>query len=91
MKLELETKDLEQIADMVAERLKEHLTFNKEPEDKIFDVEQLGEYLGVDASWIYKKVSLKEIPYFKVGKYTRFKKSAIDKWIDRSTMKAIKW
>lgn len=62
----------------------------KEENDVIFDVPKLADHLGVPKSWVYKQVSLKTIPYFKVGKYTRFRKSDIDKWIDKETIKADK-
>ena len=58
-------------------------------EDNIFDVKQLACYLKVDESWIYKQVSLKAIPFFKCGKYTRFKKSEIDRWVESETVKPI--
>ena len=91
MKTELELQDIEKIADMVFEKLKPILVNNGKSEagDIIFTPESLAEYLQVDNSWVYKQVSLKTIPYFKSGKYTRFKKVAIDKWIETQTVKPI--
>jgi excisionase family DNA binding protein len=76
------------IAEMVLEKLKVILSGNgrQDTGDNIFTPETLAEYLHVDTSWVYKQVSLKTIPYFKSGKYTRFKKSAIDKWIETQTV-----
>lgn len=51
-------------------------------DDTIFTPETLAKYLQVDTSWVYKKVSSKTIPFFKSGKYVRFKKSSIDRWIN---------
>lgn len=75
---------VELIADMVAEKLKPLIACNGKhnADDIIFDVQGLAEYLKVEASWVYKKISLKEIPHFHVGKYPRFKKAKIDKWIE---------
>lgn len=87
----LEQKDVESIVNLVVEQLKPLLQTrqqNKE-EEKILDVKTLGEYLMVDQSWIYKKVQYGEIPYFKVGKYNRFKKSDIDKWIQSQTIRPV--
>lgn len=84
MKTELESKDIEAIAQRVVEVMRPVLSNNskQKDEDVIFDVKGLSEYLKVDTSWVYKRVSLKSIPHFKVGKYTRFRKKDIDKWIE---------
>jgi excisionase family DNA binding protein len=89
MKIELEKEDIKAIAAEVIEGLKPLLEGNGNPqdEDTIFDVEELANYLRVDEGWIYDKVSAKAIPYFKAGKYLRFKKPAVDKWIERNTVK----
>ena len=36
-------------------------------DDKIFDMDTLAEYLGIKKNDLYRKVALKEIPYFKAG------------------------
>jgi excisionase family DNA binding protein len=91
MKLNLEQKDLKLIAKDVAETLKPLLKNNKKSGDSniVFDVKELAGYLKVNESWVYNQVHLKTIPHFKCGKYLRFKKSNIDKWIDSETIQAI--
>ena len=90
MKIELETGDIQAIATTVVEMLKPLLKCNgKAEEGTVFDIKELAEYLKVDESWLYKQVSLRAIPYFKCGKYTRFKKTAIDKWVENETVKPI--
>lgn len=91
MKTHLEPEDIQAIAEAVTEMIKPLLSNNarERTEDAIFTPESLAEYLQVDTSWVYKQVSLKTIPYFKSGKYTRFKKSAIDKWIDNKSVRPI--
>lgn len=90
MKTHLEPEDISLIVEAVIEKLRPLLSNSKEKaEDVIFTPETLAKYLQVDTSWVYKQVSLKTIPYFKSGKYTRFKKSVIDKWIDNKTMRPI--
>ncbi|MDO8136761.1 MAG: excisionase family DNA-binding protein [Candidatus Brocadiales bacterium] len=49
--------------------------------DTIFTVETLSEYLHVPKSKIYELTHLKSIPYFKVGKFPRFRKVDIDSWL----------
>lgn len=50
--------------------------------DILFTVETLAEYLHVSHQWVYERVHFKEIPYFKMGKFPRFRKSEIDRWLD---------
>ena len=91
MKTTLDNEDIKLIAEYVTEKLKPFLKNNKKSSDSniVFDVKGLAEYLKVNISWIYNKVHLKEIPYFKCGKYTRFKKSQIDKWIEKESIQPV--
>jgi excisionase family DNA binding protein len=90
MKTELEPQDIQAIAEKVLDLLKPYLTIKeKSQNDLILDVKSLCEYLKVDESWVYKQVSLRSIPFFKAGKYTRFRRSAIDRWIDRNSTNLI--
>lgn len=91
MKSEFESQDIEQIAQRVIELIRPMLltTARNEEKDHIFDVKGLSEYLLVDPSWIYKQVSLRAIPFFKTGKYSRFRKRDIDKWIESNATRPI--
>lgn len=89
MKIEIEQQDIQAIAERVLELLRPLLARNGKQDDIILTPESLAEYLQVDTSWVYKQVSLKTIPYFKSGKYTRFKRATIDKWIETQTVKPI--
>ena len=57
--------------------------------DVIFDVKGLSEYLRVNPSWVYKAVSLKAIPYFKAGKFPRFRKRDIDRWAETMAVRPV--
>lgn len=86
MLIELDEKDISRIADKVLEALKPLLkTFNQrtDQEEIIFDVDGLAHYLKVTKSWVYERTHLNEIPYYKVGKFPRFKKSDIDQWLKK--------
>ena len=90
MKSELERTDIEAIAREVAELVKPLLNVKAKTEtDTIFDVKGLAEYLKMDKSWVYNRAHLKTIPHFKIGKYLRFKKSAIDKWFEKESVNPI--
>lgn len=69
------------IADKVMEKLTPFLNGKSDTEDCILTPETLSKYLCVDLTWVYRQVSDKTIPFFKNGKYLRFKKSSIDKYI----------
>ena len=87
MKINLEHKDLELIASMVVNKLKPLL---KVPEpETMYSVKELSEYLGVKNSWVYSRVEKYKIPHIKVGKYPRFKKSEIDKWLKEQSVQIL--
>jgi excisionase family DNA binding protein len=91
MRTELEAQDIEAIAQRVYDLLRPALsnTGKRADDNTIFDVQGLADYLKVDTSWIYKQAHEGKIPCVKLGKYLRFKKSAIDKHIERSTLQAV--
>jgi len=81
MKTTFESSDIEAIATRVAELLVSRLNIGKDVEE-IFDKKTLAKYLLVNVSWVDK--SLHTIPHFKPGKYVRFRRSEIDKWIAKN-------
>ena len=94
MKIEIEPADIEAIAQRVSDILRPMIARIEKADatgasDSILDVEGLAAYLHVNASWIYKQVSLKAIPYFKTGKYPRFRKKEIDRWIEGQTARPV--
>lgn len=48
---------------------------------KIMDIKQLGEYLNLSKSRIYKLTSRHEIPHYKRGKKLYFDKDSINSWV----------
>jgi len=51
------------------------------PEDTVFTVQELSNYLRMKPVTIYKHAKAGRLPAFKVGASWRFKKSTIDRWI----------
>jgi len=45
--------------------------------------------LGIKKSNLYSKVERKEIPYYKIGRLVRFKKSDIDLWMEKLKSESI--
>lgn len=86
---ELPDEFIEKVASRVIEAIKPLLLNTLKGEDPIFDLEGLCKYLGVGKPWVYNKVHLNEIPYFKAGQFIKFRKSQIDKWTEANARKAI--
>jgi excisionase family DNA binding protein len=49
------------------------------------DIRQASRYLGVSADTLYKYLSRGRIPAFKLGNRWRFKKSMLDRWMERQS------
>ncbi|GFO61680.1 hypothetical protein GMST_40050 [Geomonas silvestris] len=91
MRTVLEPADIQAIADAVAARLSTVMPVAPvaKTQEEIFDVMGLAAYLKVDKSWVYKQVQYKAIPHFHAGRYPRFHKSHIDKWIKEQATPAV--
>jgi excisionase family DNA binding protein len=50
-------------------------------QENLLTTEQLARYLKVDKFTIYRLVTQKKIPAFKVGNQWRFKRAMIDTWL----------
>jgi repressor LexA len=55
-------------------------------ESDILTLQEVAEYLKVDERTVYRMVKSKELPAFKVRNQWRFKKEAIDNWIEKSNV-----
>lgn len=52
----------------------------------ILTLQEVAEYLKVDQRTVYRMLKSKQLPAFKVRNQWRFKKEAIDKWIENSNI-----
>ena len=86
MLIELDDRDIERVANKVIELLKPLLKSSPQKNDQevILDVNGLASYLHVTKSWVYERTHLGEIPRYKIGKFPRFRKKEIDRWLERS-------
>lgn len=85
MKIEVDIIDTQELEKRVAERVikaLKPLLKDVGEDDTLFTVKGLAEYLQVSDKWVYERVQFKEIPYYKIGANLRFKRSAIDLWLD---------
>ena len=61
---------------------------SREQGDQILTVPMLAEYLLCHPSTIYRLLKNKRIPGFRVGSDWRFRRSAIDQWLNKATIPA---
>lgn len=54
--------------------------------EDILTLQEVASYLKVDERTVYRMLKSKEIPAFRVGSQWRFKKDAIDKWIEANNV-----
>ena len=86
---EIDHKELvKDIAQEVMKDLKPLLKV-KATDDKLYTVRSLAKYLEVSDQWVYERIKFKEIPHIKIGKFPRFKKADIDKWLEELRVPAI--
>lgn len=51
----------------------------------VLTIEDLSEYLKISKSTLYKLVREGTIPCQKIGRHWRFRKEAIDRWLEASS------
>ncbi|HEU0050321.1 MAG: helix-turn-helix domain-containing protein [Deltaproteobacteria bacterium] len=54
-------------------------------QEKLLTAEQVASYLKIDKFTVYRLVTQKKIPAFKVGNQWRFKKKMIDAWLMKNS------
>jgi excisionase family DNA binding protein len=61
------------------------------PSREIMSIPQAAEYLGQSESTLRDWVRLRKIPFSKVNGAIKFRKSKLDRWIDRNEVGMINW
>ena len=54
--------------------------------EKLMDINEVSELIGLSQSAIYKMVNTKRIPYVKVGRLVKFEPSKIKLWIKQNSV-----
>ena len=58
--------------------------------DVLMGVDELAKYLGgVSRDWIYQRTAGNEIPFVKVGRMIKFRRSDIDRWLEKQATPAV--
>jgi excisionase family DNA binding protein len=47
----------------------------------LLDAEAVAAMLGMTKDWVYAEARADRIPHIKLGRYTRFRRAAIDAWL----------
>ena len=59
-----------------------HMLSSKDERASILTLEDVGEYLRVHPSTIYRLLKKNQLPAFKLGREWRFNRESIDRWRD---------
>ncbi len=54
-------------------------------QEKLLTIEQVAAYLKVDKFTVYRLVTKRKLPAFKVGNQWRFKRKIIDAWLENNS------
>jgi len=50
---------------------------------EVMDIREASEYLGISREALYKYVNEEKIPAFKLGNRWKFKKTMLDRWMEK--------
>jgi len=56
---------------------------------RLLNVREAAEYLGLEVDTVYKKSRLRELPSVKVGRALRFDVKALERFVEKHTIKTI--
>jgi excisionase family DNA binding protein len=54
-------------------------------QEKLLTIDQVASYLKVDKFTVYRLVTKRKLPAFKVGSQWRFKREMIDEWLENNS------
>jgi excisionase family DNA binding protein len=52
---------------------------------EVMDIREASMYLGVSRETLYKYISEERLPAFKLGNRWKFKKTVLDRWMERQS------
>jgi excisionase family DNA binding protein len=54
-------------------------------QENLLTAEQVARYLKIDKFTVYRLVTKKKIPAFKVGNQWRFKRAQLEEWLEKNS------
>jgi excisionase family DNA binding protein len=55
-------------------------------ENQILSAQMVADCLGVDKSTLIRNLSKTKIPYYRINRMYKFRKSDVEKWLDEHTV-----
>ena len=55
---------------------------------EVMDIHEASHYLGISRETLYKYLNQEKIPAFKLGNRWRFKKTVLDRWMEKASAKS---
>jgi excisionase family DNA binding protein len=49
--------------------------------DKLLTAEEVADRLGMRTDWVWAQARANRIPHVRLGRYRRFRESAVDEWL----------
>jgi excisionase family DNA binding protein len=49
--------------------------------DRLLTAQEIAERLGVNTQWVWAQARAGQIPHVRLGRYQRFRESAIEAWV----------
>jgi excisionase family DNA binding protein len=49
--------------------------------DNLIGIKEMAKKLDVPVSWLYSRTRIKKIPFYRIGKYCKFKESEVLDWV----------
>jgi excisionase family DNA binding protein len=86
----VDSEKLQQLIDKVNALIETNQPQQPTDTNELFTVESLADYLKATPQTVYRYVNAREIPFFKVGKFIRFRKAEIDVWLSGKAVKTAK-
>jgi excisionase family DNA binding protein len=74
--------DLQLIKSMLKEILDNQANGNATTKERIMNVNEASDFIGIEKHVLYAKSANGQIPCFRVGKLYKFKRSALIQWMD---------
>jgi len=69
--------------------LQSQMRLNDSVGKRLLNVREAAEYLGLEVDTVYKKSRLRELPSVKVGRALRFDVKALERFVEKHTIKTI--
>jgi excisionase family DNA binding protein len=51
--------------------------------DRLLTADEVAAMLHVTKSWVYDQTRQRRMPHVRLGRYVRYRRSAVDRWIEQ--------